>query len=119
MALDAVRNGVDTIVAGLAQNVPDGIKLTVTERRANPGFRSPAASETVELAMEALVRAGLPLHSGVKTGCTEAGIYAGAGLTPIVIGPGQSTGVIHAPNEFNFLADIDGAIRFYRALLEL
>jgi acetylornithine deacetylase/succinyl-diaminopimelate desuccinylase-like protein len=35
----------------------------------------------------------------------------------VVIGPGPSTGVIHAPNEYNFLSDVAAAVRFYRALL--
>jgi acetylornithine deacetylase/succinyl-diaminopimelate desuccinylase-like protein len=26
--------------------------------------------------------------------------------------------VIHAPNEYNFLSDVEAAVRFYRALLE-
>jgi acetylornithine deacetylase/succinyl-diaminopimelate desuccinylase-like protein len=118
LALDVVRDGVAQIVAGLRREAasPD---LTLAEVRSNPAFRSDSASETVELAMAALAGAGLPLDSGVKTGCTEAGIYHAAGLVPVVIGPGPSTGVIHAPNEYNFLADVDGAIRFYRSLLQL
>jgi len=27
--------------------------------------------------------------------------------------------VIHAPNEYNFLSDVEAAVRFYRALLEM
>jgi acetylornithine deacetylase/succinyl-diaminopimelate desuccinylase-like protein len=96
-----------------------GMSVTLGEKRANPGFRAAAASETVEIAMGALAGAGLALSSGVKSGCTEAGIYAAAGLAPVVIGPGPSTGVIHAPNEYNFLSDVEGAVRFYRALLDM
>ena len=118
LALDEVRKGVAALVRGVSAPAP-GIRLELTEKRANPGFRSPSGSETVELAMGALARAGLPLNSAVKTGCTEAGIYAAAGLTPVVIGPGPSVGVIHAPNEYNLLSDVDAAVRFYRALLEL
>jgi len=68
--------------------------------------------------MAALARAQLPMESGVKAGCTEAGVYAAAGLQPIVFGPGPSTGVIHAPNEYNLLSEVEAAVRFYRALLE-
>jgi len=68
--------------------------------------------------MTALARAQLPLETGVKAGCTEAGVYAAAGLHPIVFGPGPSTGVIHAPNEYNLLSEVEGAISFYRALLD-
>ena len=118
LALDVVREGVAKIVHELAIDTA-GIRASVSEKRANPGFRSESESTTVELAMAAMARASLPAKTGVKTGCTEAGIYAAAGLTPVVIGPGPSTGVIHAPNEYNLLSDVDAAIRFYRELLQL
>jgi acetylornithine deacetylase/succinyl-diaminopimelate desuccinylase-like protein len=116
LPLDVVRQGVNAIVAGLARNV-GSITLELEERRANPGFRSGLDQETVEVAMAALAGTGLPLNSGVKAGCTEAGIYAAAGLEPVVFGPGPSTGVIHAPNEYNLISDVEGAMRFYRELL--
>lgn len=116
LALEVVREGVCAITARVArENGP--ITLTVEERRANPGFRSALDQETLEVAMGALARAGLPLNCGVKAGCTEAGIYAAAGLEPVVFGPGPSTGVIHAPNEYNLLEDVAGAIRFYREVI--
>ena len=93
-----VREGVGAIVQQIAESFSP-LTLNLVEKRANPGFRSPAESEAVELAMAALANAQLPLETGVKAGCTEAGIYAAAGLQPIVFGPGPSTGVIHAPNE--------------------
>jgi acetylornithine deacetylase/succinyl-diaminopimelate desuccinylase-like protein len=117
LALDVVREGVAIIVARLARE-DHSLAIELNEQRANPGFRSPLNSETVEIAMAALARAGLPLNTGVKAGCTEAGVYAAVGLEPVVFGPGPSTGVIHAPNEFNFLSDIDGAVRFYRELMQ-
>ncbi len=117
LALEVVREGVSGIVERLVSGSP-GLKLNLSEKRANHGFRSSDGSEAVELAMAALVRASLPLDTGVKTGCTEAGVYAAVGLDPIVFGPGPSTGVIHAPNEYNFLSEVEAAIRFYRALLE-
>jgi acetylornithine deacetylase/succinyl-diaminopimelate desuccinylase-like protein len=118
LALDEVRTGIAR-VAGEISRTAVGVSVTLGEKRANPGFRAAAASETVEIAMGALAGAGLAPNSGVKSGCTEAGIYAAAGLEPVVIGPGPSTGVIHAPNEYNFLSDVEAAVRFYRALLEM
>ncbi|HTQ23643.1 MAG TPA: M20/M25/M40 family metallo-hydrolase [Candidatus Binataceae bacterium] len=118
LALDEVRAGVARVAAEISRSAA-AVSVALREKRANPGFRAPAASETVELAMGALASAGLELKSGVKSGCTEAGIYAAAGLEPVVIGPGPSTGVIHAPNEYNFLSDVEAAVRFYRALLEM
>jgi acetylornithine deacetylase/succinyl-diaminopimelate desuccinylase-like protein len=37
----------------------------------------------------------------------------------VVFGPGPSTGVIHAPNEYNLIGDVDGALRFYLELLKV
>ncbi|MGH7778576.1 MAG: M20/M25/M40 family metallo-hydrolase [Candidatus Binataceae bacterium] len=115
--VNVVRDGVHAIVERLADGAPE-LNLTLVVKRTNPGFRSPAGSEAVELALAALARAQLPLETNVKSGCTEAGVYAAAGLGPIVFGPGPSTGVIHAPNEYNFLSEVAAAIRFYRALLD-
>jgi acetylornithine deacetylase/succinyl-diaminopimelate desuccinylase-like protein len=118
LTLDVVRQGVSEIVDALAPTFPE-IRLRLVERRANPGFRSALSSETVELAMAAQARAGLPLTTNVKAGCTEAGVYAAAGMRPVVFGPGPSTGVIHAPNEYNLIGDVDGALRFYLELLKV
>jgi acetylornithine deacetylase/succinyl-diaminopimelate desuccinylase-like protein len=114
---DEVRRGIRDVVDSSSTLWPNR-KITVTERRANPGFRSSPQSETVELAMAALAAAGLPLENSVKAGCTEAGVYAAAGI-PVVFGPGPSTGVIHAPNEYNLVSDVEGALRFYRELLRI
>jgi acetylornithine deacetylase/succinyl-diaminopimelate desuccinylase-like protein len=118
LALDEVRTGVARVVEEISRTAA-GVSVALGEKRANPGFRAAAANETVEIAMGALASAGLELNSGVKAGCTEAGIYAAAGLEPVVIGPGPSTGVIHAPNEYNFLSNVEAAVRFYRALLDM
>jgi acetylornithine deacetylase/succinyl-diaminopimelate desuccinylase-like protein len=118
MSLDEVRQGLAAIAARLEHSAAD-IRIELTERRANPGFRSRLDSPTVELATAALASADLPIDLGVKAGCTEAGIYAAAGLHPVVFGPGIATGVIHAPDEYNLLSDVDGAIRFYTRLLSL
>jgi acetylornithine deacetylase/succinyl-diaminopimelate desuccinylase-like protein len=118
LALDEVRAGVARVVKEISRTAV-GVSVALVEKRANPAFRAAPASETVEMAMGALATAGLELKSGVKAGCTEAGVYAAAGLEPIVIGPGPSTGVIHAPNEYNFLSDVEAAVRFYRALLDM
>jgi len=118
LAFDEVRRGVARVFEEVSRSAA-GVSMKMTEKRANPGFRAGEGSETVEIAMGALAAAGLALNTGVKSGCTEAGIYAAAGLKPIVIGPGPSTGVIHAPNEYNFVADVEAAVRFYRALLEI
>lgn len=118
LSLDEVRQGVATIAENTGCALAN-IEVEVMEKRANPGFRSNLNGPTVELAMRALANAGLPLKTNVKAGCTEAGVYAASGLEPVVFGPGPSTGVIHAPNEYNLLAEVEGAIRFYRELLRI
>ena len=117
LSLADLRGQVEGLVTKIARGSA-GIDLSLSARRANPGFRSELDSETVEHGMAALARAGLPLETGVKAGCTEAGIYAAAELKPVVIGPGPSVGVIHAPNEYNLLTQVEAAVRFYSALLE-
>ncbi len=117
LALVVVRAGVGAIAARVARDA-GRVTIELDERRANPGFRSALDRETLEVAIGALARADLPLHTGVKAGCTEAGIDAAAGLEPVVFGPGPSTGVIHAPNEYNLLEEVEGAIRFYREVLQ-
>jgi acetylornithine deacetylase/succinyl-diaminopimelate desuccinylase-like protein len=118
LPLDAIRYGIGEVVEFLSHSYANR-RIRVSERRANPGLRSSMGSKTVELAMAALASAHLPLETGVKAGCTEAGVYAGAGLNPVVFGPGPSTGVIHAPNEYNLIAEVEGALGFYRELLRL
>jgi len=118
LPFDEIRQGIREVSGFLSRSHPN-LKIKVTERRANPGFRSSAASATVELAMAALSAAELPLETGVKAGCTEAGVYASIGISPVVFGPGPSTGVIHAPNEYNLIVEVEGALRFYRELLRL
>jgi acetylornithine deacetylase/succinyl-diaminopimelate desuccinylase-like protein len=117
LALDVVRAGINEIVRRLSSAFKD-LHFALSEDRANPGFRSTADNEVVTLAVSALARAGLSVDFCAKAGCTEAGVYAAAGLQPVVFGPGPSTGVIHAPNEYNLLSEVEGAIRFYRALLD-
>lgn len=116
MSIDTIRAGVHQ-AAGMIAGLSERVSASIVEHRANPGFRSPETSATVELAIAALGTAGLPIKTAVKTGCTEAGIYAAAGLHPVVFGPGPSAGVIHAPNEYNLISQVEGALRFYRALL--
>lgn len=118
LLIETVRRGIGEIVEEISRNIPQ-VKLELAELRANHGFRSALDGETVEMAMDALARAGLPVESNVKAGCTEAGVYSAAGLQPAVFGPGPSTGVIHAPNEYNFLTEVAAAINFYRELLLL
>jgi acetylornithine deacetylase/succinyl-diaminopimelate desuccinylase-like protein len=116
--LPRLRESLNALVREISSQTPE-LSLELTEERANPAFRASPASETVRLAVEALARARLEAVMEVKAGCTEAGVYAQHGLSPVVFGPGPSAGVIHAPNEYNVLPQVEAAAGFYRALLLL
>ena len=118
LSLESVRSGVAAVIAEVGAGFP-ALRVTLRESRANPGYRAALDSEVVTMAMEAQAKAGLPMTTGVKAGCTEAGVYAAAGLTPVVFGPGPSEGNIHAPNEYNLLSEVEAAARFYSELIEL
>ncbi len=118
LALVTVRSGVEGLIGAMTRNFPT-LTLELRESRANPGYRVSLDSEVVTMGMRAQTLAGVPVANSVKTGCTEAGVYAGAGLSPVVFGPGHSEGNIHAPNEYNLLTEVEAAARFYSALIEL
>lgn len=113
-----VVGAIEVIVDSLRRDFPK-LRFDLTKIRANPGFRATLTDETLALAARAIEQAGLKLRTGEKAGCTEAGVYAGAGLKPVVFGPGPSSGVIHAPNEYNLISEVEAAARFYRALLQM
>jgi len=54
----------------------------------------------------------------IKPGCTEAGYFAGQGCEVITLGPGESYGNIHQPNECVRLRDLEDAVVFYQKVLE-
>jgi acetylornithine deacetylase/succinyl-diaminopimelate desuccinylase-like protein len=116
LQLDTVRNELRRIIAAQQTRFPS-FKFELIEIRANPGFRSKMDCEIVSLTAAAMAAAHLSIEFAAKKGCTEAGIYAAAGFEPLVFGPGPSVGVIHAPDEYNLLSEVEGAIRFYEALL--
>jgi len=118
LSLDFVRVGVAALVDRIQREFP-ALKFNLCEVRASPGYRASLDSEVVTTAMEAQARAGVRVAHSVKTGCTEAGVYAAAGLLPVVFGPGLSAGNIHAPNEYNLLSEVEAAARFYSELLDL
>jgi acetylornithine deacetylase/succinyl-diaminopimelate desuccinylase-like protein len=118
LPLDFVRAGVAALVHEMEGKFA-ALRFNLREMRASPGYRVVLDSDVVTIGMAAQARAGIPIAHSVKTGCTEAGVYAAAGLAPVVFGPGPFAGNIHAPNEYNLLSEVEGAVRFYVALLGL
>jgi acetylornithine deacetylase/succinyl-diaminopimelate desuccinylase-like protein len=60
---------------------------------------------------------GRSLELAAKSGCTEAGLYAQAGIPAVVFGPGRSAGNIHAPNEHVAVAELEAAVEFYTRII--
>ena len=65
----------------------------------------------------AQLEAGLPARVETKATCTEAGIFAAAGLDAVVLGPGTSVGNVHRPNEHTRVSHLHQAVSVYRAAL--
>jgi len=85
--------------------------------RKNPALETAADSALVR-ALEAAQRdAGLPARVETKATCTEAGVFAAAGLEAVVLGPGTSVGNVHRPNEHTRVSQLHQAVSLYRAAL--
>jgi acetylornithine deacetylase/succinyl-diaminopimelate desuccinylase-like protein len=94
---------------------PLNVKIDV--ERDNPPLHTPADAAVVRASLAALAALGRPLDLGTKAGCTEAGVYAVAGIPSVVFGPGRAAGNIHAPNEHVPVAELDEAIEFYARIV--
>lgn len=94
------------------------LEISLEIERSNPPLETAADSPAIawSLAILAELRRSTVLRT--KAGCTEAGVYAAAGIPSVVFGPGRSAGNIHAPNEHVSVAALEGAIDFYARLIE-
>ena len=54
----------------------------------------------------------------LKSGTTEASVFAARGIDTVVFGPGRAGGNIHRPNEHVPLADLHAAIDVYTAVVK-
>lgn len=94
-----------------------GLRVDVAVERDNPPLRTPADGSVVTASLATLAGLERPLELATKAGCTEAGVYAAAGIPSVVFGPGRSAGNIHAPNEHVPVAELEGAVEFYARLI--
>jgi acetylornithine deacetylase/succinyl-diaminopimelate desuccinylase-like protein len=85
--------------------------------RDNPPLHTPADAAIVRASLAALAALGRPLNLGAKAGCTEAGIYAAAGIPSVVFGPGRAAGNIHSPHEHVAVTELRGAVDFYARII--
>ena len=85
--------------------------------RRNPALETARDSALVRALEAAQLEAGLPARVETKATCTEAGIFAAAGLDAVVLGPGTSVGNVHRPNEHTRVSQLHQAVSVYRAAL--
>ena len=86
--------------------------------RANPALATPRDAPLVRAVIDAQRAIGLAPRVATKATCTEAGLFAQAGLAAVVLGPGPSVGNVHKPNEHTLISELHRAVEFYAALLE-
>jgi len=85
--------------------------------RANPALDLPRDAALVRAALEAQRAVGLPERADTKATCTEAGLFARAGLEAVVLGAGPSVGNVHKPNEHTRVSQLHQAVELYAALI--
>lgn len=95
-----------------------GVEASLEIERDNSALDTPSDSQPVAWSLTALAERQGSLTLRTKAGCTEAGVYAAAGIPSVVFGPGRAAGNIHAPNEHVSIADLEGAVDFYARLIE-
>lgn len=93
------------------------LDVRIDVERDNPPLHTPADAAVVRASLAALAALGHPLDLGAKAGCTEAGVYAAAGIPSVVFGPGRAAGNIHAPNERVAVAELSEAVEFYARII--
>lgn len=111
----ALRQRVNTMAKALQERYA-GVEATVVIERDNPPLVD-APAFLMERALSAMAAAGLPATVSAKAGCTEAGLYASAGIPSVVFGAGQAAGNIHAPNEWTSVTQLRQAVDFYVAFI--
>jgi acetylornithine deacetylase/succinyl-diaminopimelate desuccinylase-like protein len=93
------------------------LDVRIDVERDNPPLHTPENAAVVRASVRALAALGRTLDLGTKAGCTEAGVYAAAGIPSVVFGPGRAAGNIHAPNEHVPVAELDAAVEFYARII--
>jgi acetylornithine deacetylase/succinyl-diaminopimelate desuccinylase-like protein len=111
----ALRRQLDGMCVQLAHRYA-GLSARITVERDNAPL--PAAPRAlVDVALDAMASVGLSRTLATKAGCTEAGLYARAGIPSVVFGAGRAAGNIHAPNEWTSVRQLAHAVQFYAAFI--
>ena len=83
----------------------------------SPPFHADKTSRLAATVERALRARRMTTTPELKSGTTEASVYAAHGIDTIVFGPGQAAGNIHRPNEHVALADLHAATDIYAAVI--
>ena len=94
-----------------------GCEAHVATALDSPPFHAAAGSRTLAALERALQAHDMSTEPEMKSGTTEASVYAALGIDTVVFGPGQASGNIHRPNERMPLADLHAAIDVYTAVV--
>jgi succinyl-diaminopimelate desuccinylase len=106
-------------IEGLARSLQGryaGLRARVVIQQASAALRQ-TPKPFVEMALAAMGAAGLARRVGTRPECSEAGLYAAAGIPAVVFGAGRGDGNIHAPNEWTSVSQLRQAVDFYVAFI--
>ena len=93
-----------------------GAKFHLTEMK-RP-FRTSGDSEIVQACRHVLSGKGLDAGCYSLSSTNEANVFSRFGVECVVIGPGRGVGNSHAPNEHVKISELEGAISFYKGVIE-
>jgi acetylornithine deacetylase/succinyl-diaminopimelate desuccinylase-like protein len=111
---DADQGKIESLFRDLEKKTP-GLKVDLF--RKNLPLHTLPTTELARRVSEAQIGCGLEVGSFVKSGNTEGPIFQEMGAEAVILGPGHSTGNIHAPNEHNEIAQLHKAVDFYEVFL--
>ncbi len=114
---DDPQTALDSYLRDLAGLDVEGVALTLETRFAAPPFAARHDSVVLAALRDTLADLGLPATDEIKSGTTEATVYAQAGIDTVVFGPGVATGNIHKPDERVPLAHLEAAIDVYEGVV--
>ena len=114
---DAPQNALEDYLRQLNGIRVHGAELVVRTRFAAPPFAARPDSTVLRALRQSLADLGLPATDEVKSGTTEATVYAQAGIDTVVFGPGVATGNIHRPDERIPLEHLNAAIDVYEGVV--
>lgn len=85
--------------------------------RTNPPLETPREGLLMRTLCDGMRALGLPVRTGTKATCTEAGLLSSEGLQAVVIGAGESVGNVHRPNEHTLVPQLGQMSELYTRVL--